>query len=287
MGNGKRFILVGLVMCSLCSSGTSYAGETIPSPEEKLPLYEYGIAGLAAHMPHYTGSKEYQTYAFPVPYFVYRGEVFKADRESIRGIFWHNRQFELDISLAGNPPTADDKARDGMDDLDALVEIGPALNYYFYKHSELDSFFLQASVRGAISFDFDDGLDVGHEGYVSDLSLILRNSELFKEKKIRFHGSSGVRFADSEMNGYFYDVARSEVTANRNFFSAESGYAGLQVSGSITKELTPSFSMSCYGRWINIDGAVFEESPLVDTHNNYIVGAMLVWKLGESEEREP
>lgn len=285
MAKGKGCLLVGLSAALWCSG--VYASESSAPPLEKLPLYEYGIVGLGATIPHYTGSDEYQVYAFPTPYFVYRGEVLKADREGIRGIFWQSKRVEMDISMSGNPPAGDNKAREGMDDLNALGEIGPAINFYFYEYGERDSLFLQADLRAAFSFDFEDGLDMGYEGYVSDLTLIYRESRVFKEEKIRFHLSTGIRLADAEMHSYFYDVARDEITANRQYYKADGGYSGLQLSGSITKELTSSFWVSAYGRWINSNGAVFEDSPLVDTHNNYIVGAMLVWKWGESETLEP
>jgi len=276
---------MGLFAATLCWSA-AYAGESVVPPEEKLPLYEYGITGLAARIPHYTGSNEYKTYAFPTPYFVYRGEVFKADRDGLRGIFWQNKRIEMDISLSGNPPAGDNKARKGMEDLDALGEVGPALNYYFFEYGERDAFLIQATVRAALSFDFDDGFDVGHEGYVSDITLIFKDSKIFKEEKIRFHVSTGIRFADAAMHSYFYEVAPADVTQNREYYKADGGYGGFQLSGSITREVTPSVSVSCYGRWINSEGAVFEDSPLVNTQNNSIVGAMLVWKIGESESLE-
>jgi outer membrane scaffolding protein for murein synthesis (MipA/OmpV family) len=280
------YFVAGLLTASLWWSGEC-VGEAAAPQEEKLPLYEYGIVGLAAHLPQYTGSDEYQTYAFPLPYFVYRGKIVRADREGIRGIFWRYKQFETDISLSGNPPADDNDARKGMDDLDALGEVGPALNYYFFDYGERDSFFFQATLRAAFSLDFDSGLDVGHEGYVSDMSIIFRDSRIFREQKIRFHLSTGVRFADASMHKYFYDVPFADVTPGRRYYEAEGGYGGLQLSGSITKELTPTFWLSSYGRWVNIDGAVYEDSPLVGTHNNFIIGAMLVWKFGESASREP
>lgn len=263
------------------------AAEPAEGSIEKLPLYEYGIVGLAATIPHYRGSDEYQTYAFPLPYFVYRGEIVKADREGIRGIFWKYKQFETDISLSGNPPAEDDKAREGMPDLDAIGEIGPALNYYFYRYGERDVLFLQANLRGAFALGFDSGLEVEHEGWVSDFSLIYRDSQLFREHRIRYHVSGGFQFADADLHSYFYGVSPRYATPDRRQYEAEGGYGGFQLSGSILKELTPRLWVSCYGRWMNIDGAVFEDSPLVQTRNNAIVGAMLIWKFGESEALEP
>jgi MipA family protein len=286
MGTKSGCFLTGLLALFLWWSGEC-VGATVVPLEEKLPLYEYGIVGLAAQVPHFTGSDEYQTFAFPLPYFVYRGEIIKADRDGIRGIFFRYKQVETDISLAGNPPAGDDEARTGMSDLNAIGEVGPALNYYFFDYGERDCFFFQTTLRAAFSVDFASGLEVEHQGYVSDISLIYRDSRIFKEQKIRFHASTGIRLADAAMHSYFYDVPLADVTPNRGYYEAEGGYGGMQVSGSITKELTSSFSVSSYGRWINIDGAVYEDSPLVSTNNNYIVGAMLVWKFGESESREP
>ncbi|MFH0783984.1 MAG: MipA/OmpV family protein [Pseudomonadota bacterium] len=286
MGIKSGCFLAGLLTASFWLSGPCAALSAVPERVE-LPLYEYGILGLGVYFPHYTGSDEYQTYAFPFPYFVYRGEIVKADREGIRGIFWRYKQLETDISMAGNTPVSDNKARSGMEDLAAIGEVGPALNYYFFDYGERDSFFFQVTLRAVFSVDFDGGLDIGHEGYVSDLSLNFRDSRIFREQNIRFQASTGVRFADAAMNEYFYEVSPAEATPTREAYAVEGGYGGLQVSGSITKELTPSFWLSTYGRWVNIDGAVFADSPLVSTHNNYIVGAMLVWKIGESEKREP
>lgn len=277
---------LSVLFCSLLLAGVCSA-EPAKVAVEKLPLYEYGIVGLAATIPHYRGSDDYQTYVFPLPYFVYRGEIIKADREGIRGIFWNYKQFETDISLSGNPPAEDDKAREGMPDLDAIGEIGPALNYYFYRYGERDVLFLQANLRGAFALDFDHGLEVDHEGWISDFSLIFRDSQLFKEHSIRYHLSGGFQFADADLHNYFYGVSPRFATADRGQYEAEGGYGGFQLSGSILKELTPRLWVSCYGRWMNIDGAVFEDSPLVRTRNNAIVGAMLVWKFGESEALEP
>lgn len=260
----------------------SIAAETKPE-KEKLPLYEYGVAGIAAQLPHYRGSDEYTSYAFPVPYLIYRGKRIKANRDGLRGIFWRNQHFETDISLSGNPPVTDDnEARAGMGELDGLIEIGPALRYYFYEYSERESFFLQWNIRAGFSFGFDDGLDVSYQGLISDWALVYRNASFFRDENIRFHLNSGPQFGDSELHSYFYEVAPEYVTDTRKQYSGEAGYAGWQVSGSILKELTPRLWLSFYGRYMNSSGAAFEDSPLVETTNNYVVGTILLWKFGES-----
>lgn len=257
------------------------------SEKEKLPLYEYGIAGIVAQLPHYRGSDEYTSYALPLPYFIYRGERIRANRDGVRGIFWRNKHFETDISLSGNPPVTDDNdARDGMGELDGLIEVGPALRYYFYEYGERDSFFLQWNIRAGFSFGLDDGFDVSYQGIISDGALVYRNSSYLRDKNIRFSVKTGPQFGDSEIHSYFYEVAPEYVADSRGQYSGEAGYAGWQLSGSILKELTPKFWLSFYGRYMNSSGAAFEDSPLVETTNNYVVGTMLLWKFGESDRLE-
>ena len=279
MGNLKRMGV--LLVASLLAAGEC-AGET--AAVEKLPLYEYGIIGLAATIPHYRGSEEYENYYFPLPYFIYRGEVIKADREGVRGIFWKYKNFETDISLSGNPPSKNDTAREGMPDLDAMGEIGPALNYYFYRRGERDNLYLQANLRGAFAVDFDSGLNISYEGLNSTLALIFNNSELLRDHRARIHVSGGFQFADARLHSYFYEVAPRFATPARPAYEADGGYSGFYLASSVVKDLADRLSISGYARWMNIDGAVFEDSPLVETTNNYILGAFLIWKFGQSKK---
>jgi MipA family protein len=262
-----------------------FGKESEPNTED-LPLWEYGIAGLAARLPQYRGSDEYSNYIFAVPYVIYRGELVKADRDGIRGIFWRNEKFETDISFSGNPPVSGaNNAREGMPALDSIVEIGPALRYYFYEFNERNSFYLQGNVRMAFSIGFDNGISTGREGYISDLALVYRNSRLFATSNIRFDISTGIQFSDSDLNSYFYEVSPEFATSERPAYQAKAGYSGAQISGSIVKQLTSTVSLILYGRLININGAVFEDSPLVKTQENYVLSCMLTYKIGESERR--
>jgi outer membrane scaffolding protein for murein synthesis (MipA/OmpV family) len=86
--------------------------------------------------PAYRGSDERRTYVLPVPYVAYRGKFLKVDRERIRGLFFKNDKAELDVSLSGSVPvkSADNRARQGMPNLEPTLEMGPTLNL-FLQHS--------------------------------------------------------------------------------------------------------------------------------------------------------
>ncbi len=280
------FITVSFIFLLSITPNVCFANSTTLTGK-KLPLWEFGVFGLAARLPHYRGSDEYKNYLFPLPYFVYRGKKIKADRGGVRGIFWRNKRVEIDLSLSGNPPVSDDnKSREGMPEMDSLVEVGPAFRYYFQEVDDRNALFLQANLRMAFSFGFDDGIDTEYQGYISDLSLVYKNSKTFSQYKIRYHLSVGMQYADAMLHGYFYDVPSQYVTPEREFYKSEGGYGGVQVSGSFMKDLTDGVSIGLYSRWSNSDGTVYQDSPLVTTTNNYVVGCLLLWKLAESDIRQ-
>jgi len=251
------------------------------------PLWEIGVSVIAAILPHYIGSDEYQNYIFPFPYIIYRGEIFKSDRDGLRGLFFKGERFESDISLWGYPPVADDnEARKDMPELDSMVEIGPAIRYYFHRRKELDHLYLQASWRGAVSIGFRGGLDVdsAYQGQRISLDLKFKNKSFFETNALSLYVTAGINFADETLNGYFYDVQTEFIASDRNRYDADAGYGGFYLSSSVYKELTPRIEIGGYARWYNINGAVFEDSPLVRTHNNFSVGCVLVYKFAVSKE---
>jgi outer membrane scaffolding protein for murein synthesis (MipA/OmpV family) len=251
------------------------------------PLWEAGALAAAFTLPHYVGSDEYYTFAFPFPYIIYRGEFLQADRDGVRGLFFYSDRIEFDISTGGNLPVSSDsnEAHKDMPELDALLEIGPAIRYYIYRRGALDHLYLEAAWRGAVSFEFNGGLDIGvdYRGYRSTLGLTYKNESLFQDNDLTFYLSTGISYADNILNGYFYDVATEFVTPDRGLFDADAGYAGLHLACVAIKDLSERWSIGGVASWRNINGAVFEESPLVRTSNNYYGSVFLIWKFARSK----
>ena len=84
---------------------------------DSFPLWEAGAGVSLIQFPDYRGSDERQLYALPIPYFVYRGDFLKVDRQKIRGLFFTRDWAELDFSLSGSVPVKSSKndARRGME----------------------------------------------------------------------------------------------------------------------------------------------------------------------------
>lgn len=284
------FLRIAMIMCCMMPFGSVLAQDkedSTPEIVDKQPLWEAGILASAFTLPHYVGSDEYYTYAFPFPYFIYRGEFLKADRDGVRGLFFHSDKIEFDISLGGNLPVSSDnnEARRDMPELDALLEMGPAIRYYLYRRGVLDHIYLQAAWRSALSFEFNGGLDIDadYRGYRYILDLTLKNESLFQDSNLAFFMSAGISYADDILNGYFYDVNAEFVTPDRGLFDADAGYAGLFLSFAAVKDLSQRWSLGGAAGWRNINGAVFENSPLVRTRNNYYGSVFLIWKFAQSK----
>ena len=256
------------------------AGQPAPA---NLPLWEFGVFGGAARLPHYRGSDEYKEYYLPLPYFIYRGKVLRSNREGVRGIFWENNRFETGLSLNGNPPVdGDNEARRGMPELGAILEVGPMLKCYIADRDHPDPFYAMFAARMAVSVDTGD-LGMAAQGFRGDLKLIYRNYTWLEDQHIDFGFNAGVDFADSECNRYFYEVDPAYATADRPAYSPEGGYAGFSLSANATKQLNKRLWLGVYYRWDNISGAAYADSPLVNTENNHVVGFALIWDRLESK----
>ena len=276
-------VILGLFFWTSYSSAAGT--DNLKKESELLPRWELGAMGLGAYLPHYPGSDEYYGYAFPLPYFVYRGEVLRANREGLRTIFFRGGGFESSVSFFGNPPVPDDnKARQGMGGLDAIGEVGPALRYYFYEYGERDDIYLQANFRGAVSANFDDFIDLTYRGLRGELSLIFQNDKILEAINSRIHLSGGVSFSDERLNDYYYEVPAEAATETRSEYDAGAGYSGLNISASLVTEFTDDFWVGGYCRLNNYSGAVFADSPLVKDENNWVLGVMVIWVLTRSDE---
>jgi len=272
-------LLAGLVVAQAEERKELQADPSAPS------LWEVGLFGGAARLPHYRGSDEYSLYVLPLPYLIYRGEILKADREGLKGIFWKSDHWETGLSLSGNPPVdGDNKAREGMPELGAIVEFGPMLQYFITDRKNPNPLFMTAAARAAISVDTDD-LGMDYQGLSGGLKAVYRNRSWLQDQGIALGAAASIDFADQDYNSYFYEVDQAYATASRPAYRADGGYAGFSFSMNASKKITERWAIGAYYRWDNISGAVYSDSPLVKTENNHIIGCALIWNIHRSEEK--
>jgi MipA family protein len=244
-----------------------------------VPLWEAGAGAAVIEFPDYRGSDERRAYVFPVPYIVYRGEFLKVDREKIRGLFFKNDMAELDVSLNGTVPvkSADNRARQGMPDLEPTLEIGPSLNLFLlHSAQKKSSLELHLPLRPVID------VNARYLGYVFQPQLNLDVHDPGGNAGWNLGLAAGPVFADQRYHQYLYGVDPAYATASRPAYSARGGYAGSQFISAISKRF-PHYWVGGFVKWDTLHGAVIEDSPLVKSKQNFTAGFAVSWIFAKSK----
>jgi MipA family protein len=251
---------------------------------EEKPLWELGIGGALLVMPDYRGSDEYKLYPLPYPYFVYRGDIIKADEHGISGRIFKTDRILLDVSIFGSVPvkSSNNTAREGMEDLDPTFEIGPALNITLLS-SKQDHYNLTISlpVRAVFSTNFKS---VSKEGWVFSPRLNFDKGDIIPQTGLNLGISAGPMFADSGYHAYYYTVEPAYVTFNREAFSAGGGYSG----STLTVGLNKAYKDFVFNAFVSADfleGAVFQNSPLVKRQTSFMGGISISWIFLKSDKK--
>jgi outer membrane scaffolding protein for murein synthesis (MipA/OmpV family) len=250
--------------------------------EPGLPLWEVGIGAAAYHQPNYPGSDVRSTTAFPFPYVIYRGDFFRIDR-NLQGILYETQRLKVDFSAGATSLVESDKsdARAGMPDLDPTIEVGPAVSLLLSDPDRPDNLWGRLAVRKAYSVDTGDW-DFTPQGWIFDAKL--RYQRPLIGETLRLSTEIGASFADSDYLGYFYDVPSRYSTPERPAFGSGSGYAGARLGLGLNGALG-QWRWSVYGAYLNLGGAAFTGSPLLESRHDFSVGATLAWMFWRSERR--
>lgn len=235
------------------------------------PLWEAGAGVAVVSFPDYRGSDHRQAYVLPVPYFVYRGEFLKIDRERVRGLLAKSDTLEMDISINGSVPvkSSDNAARIGMPNLPATFEIGPSLNLTLSgsanAHHQFD---LRMPLRPVFSVGAG-GVRYSGWLYQPQLNLDLRHVPGLPGWNVGF--LAGPIFGDARYHQRFYGVAPQYATATRPAYQARGGYAGAQFIAALSKRYS-NFWVGAFVKYDTVNRAVFADSPLVTARSNMSAG---------------
>lgn len=249
----------------------------------EFPLWEAGAGIAVIDFPDYRGSDERQSYVLPIPYFVYRGEILKADREGLRGQFFKNDRLDLHLSLNGTVPvdSTDNSARSGMPDLDPTLEIGVRLDITLLRKPDRSiEVTLGLPVRTVIATDFSHSKNIG---WVFEPQFNVDFRDMWPGEGWNIGLAAGPLFGDKRYHNYFYGVAPDFATPQRPAYNAASGYAGSQILGSMSKRFR-SYWVGGFVRLDSLAGAEFEDSPLVRQTESFSAGFAISWILGRSQK---
>ena len=253
-----------------------------PVLAEEKPLFEVGVVGGAGYVPNYPASDESSVEAIALPYFVYRGEIIRAgDRGLVRGRIIRRRNVELDVSLSGSFSTDsdDNDARQGMPDLDYLVEVGPRLQLTLARAQRWAKVELELPVRAVFSTDLSS---VDHRGFVFAPELAYQHENVL-QTGTQLKLSIGAKFADEELQDYFYEVDERFATSTRPAFDADFGYLGSRLQLLATRPFGKRIRGFAGGAIDLHQGAANEDSPLFRDDVTYSAGIGLIWSFYQSD----
>ncbi len=256
------------------------AGAAAVAHAEPRPLWELGLGVGTLIFNDYRGSDTMHAYPVPVPYFIYRGQIFRSDRNGMRGQLFEENRVELNLSINGTTPVRNDSAREGMPDLRPTLELGPSLDVHLWHSSDsrlkLD---LRLPVRAAISIEASPRL-VGVFA-APHLNLDIQRQTGAAGWKLGM--LAGPLFADHRYDGYFYSVASQYATPGRPAYEARGGYAGMQMLASLTRRF-PGFWVGAYLRHDTLAGASFVDSPLVKRNSYWSGGIGVAFMITQSKQ---
>lgn len=257
-----------------------------PALAEEKPRWELGLGAGGITMPDYRGSDESRYYLLPFPYFAYRLDWLKADRNGVRATLFDSDQVELNLSLGATPPVRSKKnrAREGMPDLKPMIEVGPSLDFNLWRSAggsgKLD---LRMPLRAA--FEARSNPRAAGWVFAPRLNLDLTGLGLPEGAKDgwRLGLLAGPLFADRRQHAYFYGVEDQYATADRPAYQARGGYGGMQYLAALSRKYGKTW-FGAYVRYDNLNGAVFADSPLVRKRSYFTAGFALTWTFAQSAE---
>lgn len=274
--NRRHLTILLLLLTGISTSSFSAEQQTSSSG---LPVWELGAGIGSIFLPHYPGADQSQALVLPFPLLVYRGEKVRADRGALRGILFESGNTRLDISIRGSLPvnSDDNRARQGMDDLDPTVEVGPQLSWTAHQNV-LDTVQLRLPLRAVISIGSDG---INHQGYVANPNIRWDHAI---NSNLRLTARAAARFGDSKWHDYFYTVESNDVSANRPQYDAAGGYGGSSLSFSGTYQQRDWRIGGAVGiEWLG--NAAFADSPLVKDTQSYFVAFAVSKVLFKSKRR--
>jgi len=277
--SGRKFSSTWRGMSAACCAAFSTgAVAQVAAGSSTPPLWELGGVALGVSQQAYPGSDQQVNRALALPYFIYRGDTVRADRETAGIRALKMGAFELDVGFAGAFGARGDTidARQGMRKLGTLVELGPRLKW--------DLGAGPAGGRLGVEFPFRAVLDLSDEaaqrGWSFEPKLVYARRS---DSGWRYSASVSAIVADKRLAQTFYEVRSSEATAMRPAYAAESGLVSWRMGTVLSRSLGRDWNLFGFARLDTVAGAANESSPLVRRSTGATVGLGVAYTWLRSE----
>jgi len=271
----------GAALAADPTTETTAAAPASPPPSAAPALWEIGIAGAGSYLPDYPAAEQNHFKWIAAPYGVYRGRFVRADKDGARTRLIHTKVYEMDMSVAASFSSSakDNDAREGMPDLDYLLELGPRLSFALSDLGGRGKLRLFAPLRAVFSTDLGD---FQHRGYTAAPAINLHWFIRPHSEHMLFAQITS-SFGNRQLNAYFYDVKPQFAKPDRAFYDARGGYIGSDFYIGMLSPINKHLRAFYGGQILNHSGAANETSPLFKNHFNYSGAVGLIWMMFESK----
>jgi outer membrane scaffolding protein for murein synthesis (MipA/OmpV family) len=266
------------VLASAALLASTLAVHAQPS---SLPLWEVGVFAGGVSTPAYPAASERASKVLALPFFIYRGEVLRADRGGLGARLINAENYEFDIGFAASLPASsqDIAARQGMPDLGTLLEFGPRMKITLTRPSPGSRVRLDLPLRSVL--EINGG--VRGEGWAFEPEITWETRDVAAGWS--GSASASVVLGDSQLNQYFYGVSAPYASAARPAYDAQAGLITTRLSVSTSKSLGPDLRVFGFARYDLYAGSANVNSPLYQQSTGTSLGVGLTWTLGRSEQR--
>ena len=240
---------------------------------EDLPLFELGAGPGALSQHYYPGTKDTRSFAFPAIIPVYRGDTFKSDEEGIRAEVVKDERTELDLNVEFNLAidSEDVRLREGMPDIDNLLQIGPSLQVTLAKSANSE-WRLRLPIRAAL--ELGDGLEEAGFSAAPDITWL--KDMHWRGAPWRLGLSLGPVLGTRDFHRNYYGVPEQFATPDRPAYDPEAGLTNTRFLVTFTSRNSKRLT-SWFLRLDHLGGSKVEDSPLVETDTGVTVGFIYSW----------
>ena len=244
------------------------------------PLWEAGLAGFGLTGPAYPGANDDIGRGLVLPWFIYRGPVWRAAGGTVGARVAKNAFAEFDIGLSGALRASSDdvKVRSGMPELGFLLEFGPRAKLNLARPSQDSVVRLELPLRGV--FEFNSG--VNYRGLTFEPKLTYDKRDL--GLGWGFSGSLGLIYGDQQFNQYLYGVPSEYATSYRSAYTAKAGLITPRAQLTLSHKLNSDVRMFAFSRTDFSGKGVNTDSPLHLKERGTALGLGVIWTLGRSSQ---
>jgi len=272
------FLLSPVLMC--CASAAFAQAE--PEVEgNNRPLWEAGVAGIVLGGPAYPGAADNVNRTIVVPWFIYRGPIFRADGGTLGARVMKTETLEFDVGFAAAlGASSDDVAiRRGMPDLGFQFEFGPRAKINLARPTADSAVRLELPLRGV--FEAKDGIKARGVSFEPRLSYADRDIG----GGFGLTTTLGAVFGDRKYTEFLYGVPNAFANANRRAYQAKSGLITTRLQFALSRRITKDVMLFGYTRHDFSGNSANKDSPLHLKNGGTSFGIGATWTLGKSSEK--